>query len=359
MLAPNPDISGPVPGPIAKLAYRLADALTAAGYAVDIELWGRHQREEGLVAKVTGRAGDLVRIRRRIREGLYDLVFIHTTHDSRAVLRDLLLVLPSPSSVRWVLLIHGSHFGPGRPLFDAGVRALVRRASAVLLLSSEELSQWERFCPGGRFHLVANALAPIGEGRAAQVRAPRPPGSPHLLYVGRLIREKGLYELLEAFADIRSRRDCCLTVAGEGPELEQLRQRAMQLGIADDVEFTGHLLEPELADLYERADALVLPSYSEGLPTVLLEAMSMGLPIVTTRIRGAADHLLEGQNALFVPARDSAALAQALDRLLDDEALRTVMGDNNLRKAGDFAPAKVVDAYARVFDQVIGRRETR
>jgi glycosyltransferase involved in cell wall biosynthesis len=355
LLAPDPTISGPVPGPIGKLAHRLADALRSAGFTVDAELWGRHERDEGPVRKVTGRAADLMRIRRRINRGSYDLIFVNTTHDPRALLRDLLLVLPSPRRVRWAFLVHGSRFAPGRRVLRFGTRLLVRRTSAVLLLSSEEVQQWRAFYPSGRFHLVANALAPLAA-EVPMASPATPPGPPELLFVGRLIREKGVYDVLEAFATVDSRRVCHLTMAGEGPESEQLRVRASDLGIAADVEFTGHLSGDDLDRVYRRADILVLPTYfGEGLPTVLLEAMSLGLPIVTTRIRGAADHLTEGENALFVPPRDPGALAAALERLLDDDVLRTVMRGNNLRKAEDFAPGRVVEAYVRVFDEIIGR----
>jgi glycosyltransferase involved in cell wall biosynthesis len=357
MLAPDPDISGPVPGPIGKLALRLADALRSVGYEVDTELWGRHTREEGLLQKVTGRASDLVRIRRRIARGSYDLVLVNTTHDSMALLRDLLLVLPSPARVKWVLLIHGSHFEPGRPWFDRAARRLLSRSAAVLLLSSDEVSEWGRFYPPGRYYLVANALAPAREPRPVRTVAFARPDAAEILFAGRLIREKGLYELLDAFADVRAGRDCHLTIAGEGPESEGLRARASELAVATDVSFTGHLSEDELASLYRDADVFVLPSYSEGLPTVLLEAMSYGLPIVTTRIRGAADHLTEGENSLFVPVRSAEALARALQRILDDGELRARMGENNLLKARDFMPDRVVRAYAAAFADVLGRRE--
>lgn len=355
MLAPDPDISGPVPGPIGKLAFRLADALRSVGYEVDIELWGRHTREEGLLQKVTGRASDLLRVRRRIARGPYDLVLVNTTHDSRALLRDLLLMLPSPTRIRWVLLIHGSHFEPGRRWFDLAARRLVRRSTAVLLLSSDEVSEWKRFYPLAHYYLVANALASAREANLETPLVPRPPGGAEILYAGRLIREKGLYELLDALAAVRERRACHLTMAGEGPELEQLRVRASQLGIGDDISFTGHLVEDDLAQLYRSADVFVLPSYSEGLPTVLLEAMSYGLPIVTTRIRGAADHLAEGENALFVPVRSADAIAEALERLLDDAALRAKMRENNLLKAQDFMPSKVVQDYVTAFADITGR----
>jgi glycosyltransferase involved in cell wall biosynthesis len=354
MLAPDPTIWAPVPGPIGKLAYRLADALRAVGYAVDTELWGRHVRDEGPVRKVLGRAADLIRIRGRIGRGSYDLVFVNTSHDWRALARDLLLVLPSSARVRWVLLIHGSHFRPGHRLVDLGTRRLVRRVSAVLLLSSEEVAEWTRLYPRGRYRLVANALAPTPPAMSEPPRGVLQPGRPELLFVGSLIREKGLYELLEAFATVRSKRVCHLTVVGEGTESEKLRLRASQLGVAEDVEFTGYLREDDVGRFYRRAGVLVLPSYSEGLPTVILEAMSFGLPIVTTRIRGAADHLVEGENVLFVPPRTSAPLAAALERLLEDESLRATMGENNRRKAESFAPDRVVQAYVRVFEEVMG-----
>jgi glycosyltransferase involved in cell wall biosynthesis len=356
VLAPDPTISGPVPGPIGKLAHRLADGLRSAGFSVDTELWGRHERDEGPARKVAGRAADLMRIRRRIRRDSYDLVFVNTTHDSRALLRELLLVLPSPRRVRWVFLVHGSRFAPGRRAFKFATRLLVRRASAVLLLSSEEVEEWRAFYPPGQFRLVANALAPRAAGRTAA----SPAVPPELLFVGRLIREKGVYDVLEAFAAVRSRRECRLTMAGEGPELERLRARAADLGVAADVEFAGHLSEDDLDRMYGRAGVFVLPTYfGEGLPTVLLEAMSAGLPIVTTHIRGAADRLAEGENALFVPPRDPGALAAAIDRLLDDDVLWTAMRENNLRKAENFAPDRVAEAYARIFDEVIGRRAER
>ncbi|HEY5506317.1 MAG TPA: hypothetical protein VIK83_02390, partial [Coriobacteriia bacterium] len=109
-LAPSPYIVGPMPGPIGTLARRLTDAMRAAGLDVDVELWGRHKRDEGPVAKVVGRAADLLRVRRRIRRSVYDVVFVHSTHDARAMLRDRLIVLACPRGVKWVFLIHGSRF---------------------------------------------------------------------------------------------------------------------------------------------------------------------------------------------------------------------------------------------------------
>jgi len=351
-LAPSPHIVGPVPGPIGTLARRLAGAMRGAGLDVDVELWGRHERDEGPVAKVVGRAGDLLRVRGRIVRESYDVVFVHSTHDSRAMLRDRLLILACPRTVKWVFLVHGSRFATEGPRLAATSRFLARRARAVLLLSSEEIGQWEAVWPGGRYRVVANAFEPA----SAEAVAPPPfasaDGPFELLFAGRLIREKGIFDLLEALALMRERAH--VTIAGEGPELATLRARAAELGIADSVTTTGHLGEDDLARLYQRADVFVLPTYfGEGLPTVLLEAMGHGLPIITTRLRGAADHLAAGDNAIFVEPRDPEALASALDAMLADADARAAMGERNRRKVAEFAPDRVVTAYVRAFAEVL------
>ena len=93
----------------------------------------------------------------------------------------------------------------------------------------------------------------------------------------------------------------------------------------------------------------VLPTYfAEGFPLSVMEAMGHGLPIITTPIRGCADYLSDGENALFVPARDPAALARAVERLLGDDALRARMSAANLARVADFAPARVMPHYADI-----------
>jgi glycosyltransferase involved in cell wall biosynthesis len=168
--------------------------------------------------------------------------------------------------------------------------------------------------------------------------------------------EKGVFDLVQAVALATATVPCKLLVAGDGPSASAMLEMAEQLGIADNVEMLGHVSGPDLARCYEEADAFVLPSYREGFPTVLLEAMSAGLPIVTTALRGAVDRLEEGVNALFVPARRPDLLAQALARLLADEQLRAAMAANNLAKIKEFAPEVVAPQYLAILESVVGKR---
>jgi glycosyltransferase involved in cell wall biosynthesis len=137
-------------------------------------------------------------------------------------------------------------------------------------------------------------------------------------------------------------------------------ETARELGITHNVDVLGYVSGPDLARCYREADALVLPTYfAEGFPTVFLEAMSMGLPIVTTKLRGAADWLDEGVNTLFVPPQRPDVLAAAIDRVLADDRLRASMAGNNLTKVREFSPENVAPRYMTILESVVEKDAAR
>lgn len=171
-------------------------------------------------------------------------------------------------------------------------------------------------------------------GEADFVPLPRPrtaAGSPpRLLYVGRLAPEKGLDVLLEALGRLRSSRPAdgapVLTLVGwdyVGSSYgDELRARVASSGLAGAVTFAGHVpYGPRLFALYDAHDALVLPSFTEGFPQVILEAMARGVPVVATRVGGVGRVVEDGRTGLLVPAGDAAALAEALGRVTADAGL--------------------------------------
>jgi glycosyltransferase involved in cell wall biosynthesis len=115
----------------------------------------------------------------------------------------------------------------------------------------------------------------------------------------------------------------------------------------------GHLTGSELRREYAEATLLALPSWTEGFPTVLAEAMDAGLPIVTTRIRGAADHLVEGVHALFVGPQDVGAITSAILTLLRDRDLRERMGSANRQRLRIFDPEVVGAEYLQVLRSLV------
>lgn len=147
-----------------------------------------------------------------------------------------------------------------------------------------------------------------------------------VLFVGRLEREKGLDVLLRALSLLP--HDLKLTVCGEGERELEYRALAAQLGIADRVRFLGRRTGLALVALFERVGVCVLPSRAEGMPLVMLEAMSSGVPFIGTAVGGIPDAAEHEHSALVVPPDDPPALAGALGRLLNDSSLAAHLASN-------------------------------
>ncbi len=356
ILTAHPAAGGPLP----KLAPLVADGLARCGWDVVIQTWSAHTAgHESIAVKLIGRARDLVRVHRRLRAWQPDVVYVATSHNWPALLRDIPLVTSvALGQPPLVIHLHGSEShqlgASGRRLFKACSSLLVRRSAAVLLLSTEELHEWTAFCPRGTFEVVANPFVPT----VVRPMSGRPvdpsEGPPVLLTVARLIEQKGVFDLLEAFATLRRQRPARLLIAGIGPAAADLKRRIQLMGLDESVDLLGYVAGADLDRTYREAAVFVLPTYfAEGFPLSVVEAMSYGLPIVTTPIRGCADHLVEGVNALFVPPRDVEALARRLLELLDDEELRLRMGEANACKVAEFAPEVVVPHYAEILRSVV------
>jgi glycosyltransferase involved in cell wall biosynthesis len=352
MLTARPGIAGPLP----KLAPLVIREMRALGCEVSTADWSRGREHESVLVKTFVRTADLWRVRQLLRTRQFDVMLVTTTHDRRALLRDIPLMALRRGRCARVLHFHGSMVDelhePGRRLFKACTRWLVGRSDAVLVLSEEERRKWQAFCPATRFEVVVNPFEPAQSGAGGAQGRHAPPG---LLFVGRLIREKGIFDLLAAMPAVVADQACVLRIAGQGPCEAEIRTRVDELGLSGRVQLLGYVEGEALAKLYAASDVLVLPTYfGEGFPTVIAEAMSHGLAIVTTPIRGAADHLREGENALFVAPKEPGQLAAALSRLLNDSALRADMGERNRERVKAFAPDAVVPRYVEIMRGVVG-----
>ena len=249
--------------------------------------------------------------------------------------------------------MHGSQsqrlVRPGSQLFKWATTVLMRSADGLLLLSREEQREFQSFSPHVPVEVVRNprpVLPEVETDTRAQL--------PIILCVSRLIVEKGILDLVSVLPGVARENPCRLVLAGEGPDAGRVHALAAALGVHDLVELPGYLDDAELARLYSAADIFALPtSWHEGFPTVILEAMGVGLPIVTTPSRGQADHLVEGQNVLFVRSGDREALSGALARLLADPELRRRMSLANREKVREFDANPVAEEYLAALDQIV------
>ncbi len=147
-----------------------------------------------------------------------------------------------------------------------------------------------------------------------------------ILYVGNLKAEKGLSELISAYA-LLGRKDVQLVLIGEGPYETTLRNKVQSHGIEDRVHFLGGLLQDKIADWLNRATLFCLPSYNEGLPNVVLEALACGVPVVATNVGGIPELITSEAYGLMVPRKDVIALSRKLDEGLSKAWDRNKISD--------------------------------
>jgi glycosyltransferase involved in cell wall biosynthesis len=161
-----------------------------------------------------------------------------------------------------------------------------------------------------------------------------------ILGVGRLVEKKGFSRLIEAcrLLALQGRTFEC-QIVGKGPEEQALRSQICASGLQDRVHLLGPKSQETVVALYRKATLFTLPCIvaedgnRDALPTVLLEALACGLPVVSTPVTGIPEIVLDGETGLLVPSGDAVALAEAIARLFDDETLRFKLGQNGRRWA--------------------------
>lgn len=172
-----------------------------------------------------------------------------------------------------------------------------------------------------------------------------------IITVGRLMDQKGHDDLLKAFALLRQTVCCKLVIVGEGSNLGELLALADDLGIAEDVAFPGWSDNP--FKLVAAADVFVLSSHYEGFPNVLLEAIALGRPVVSTDCpTGPSEILDKGRFGVLVPPANPDALAEALQKVCGDRALRSKLQSLSEKRAEDFSLGQMVSAYELILENL-------
>lgn len=226
----------------------------------------------------------------------------------------------------------GLSFIPGGGMRRRLLQALMQKLYAVATKSNDRVifqnpDDRDDFIAAGCLADPGKAVLVNGSGVDTNHYAPQPlPDAPVFLMIGRLLISKGVREYAEAALSIlQERSDCRFMLAGfidEGPDA--ISRAELDRWIEGGICFLGSLddVRPALAD----ASIYVLPSYREGTPRSVLEAMSMGRPIITTDVPGCRETVTEGVNGLLVPERNVEALAVAMRALADNAGLRERMG---------------------------------
>lgn len=227
------------------------------------------------------------------------------------------------------------------------IRHIWREAHAVVANSAGLRDLAHRTAPLLNIHLIPNGI----DTRKFMVRQDRNDGRIVIITVARLIRRKGIDNLLRALPGIiKQHPEVSVRIIGEGNMEKELRLLALNLGISDHVEFLGYIPHNELPEYYTTSDIFVLPSQNEGMSNTVLEAMASGLPIITTDTGGTKELIRD--NGEIIPVGDPDAIASAIHRYLVDRKLRNTHGSCSRLLAESMDWTQIADKYISLYRAV-------
>jgi glycosyltransferase involved in cell wall biosynthesis len=285
---------------------------------------GRARRLARLLLSPLQLAGYLLRHRPAI-------VHLNTSMDAKAYWRDLIyLLIAKALGCKVVYQVHGGALPErffARSVFLSWLlRLALRMPDSVIVLSREELAAYRRFVPGLPVYLVPNAIDPRGLGdveRCFNTDAPL-----RLVYVGRLARAKGIFDIVEAAALLKSGGlEFRLSIAGDGPDRDELAALIVARGVSDRVVLLGPVFGLEKNHLWCASDLFLFPTFhAEGLPYAVLEAMAAACVLIVSPVAAIADVVKDAVSGVFVPAKSPMHLAEAVRRIDQERLLLRALG---------------------------------
>lgn len=304
---------------------------------------GLHLREYGsLESAVFARLGEWM-IASDLRQDAPDLIHVQQ-RNMLAIGRRLAHRLQRP----YVASIH-DYLGPRETL-----RFEWRWCRKLIAVSQSVKDELVRVAgiPAERIAVIHSGVEPVATSEAGEVLAPH--RAPVVGTAGPLEAGKGLRYFVDAIPAVLSAHPQAeFLIAGAGPEERSLRRRVMDLGAAEHVTFVPSLRD--LGDSMSAMDIFVLPSLKQGLGTIMLEAMLRGRPVIATSAGGVQDVVSDGRTGLLVPPRDSGALAERVNELLDEPLRARAMGKAAHEYVeAEFPVARMVEQTANLYQEVLG-----
>ena len=276
-----------------------------------------------------------------------DLVYIHSSAHTSFYRKSLFLLLARLSGKKVILHIHPSGFYD----FYAGLSGLARsyatfvlgRVATFVVLAEEMKYKLSSHFPHTPIHVLRNAIniQAMADRSGIQRR------SDELLYLGWYIRAKGVYELVDA-VELLTKRGIALHLNFYGTkEVAQLTEYVQAKDLMTAITVNGWIGEEEKLQALYGSAMLILPSHSEGIPNVILEAMATRTPIVATFVGGMKEILRDGENAVTVAVNNPADLSEKILLLLQDEALRIRIAENAYQEAAGVYDVPLIRNYFR------------
>jgi len=259
----------------------------------------------------------------------YRVILLNPSLLPRSILRNLIfLIIARFFRLKVIVFWHGFNLDVADKIklkWSQVFSALFNCADLTVVLSAEFR---ERLLNLGIKHSIVVFRTLVDEAQFRTFKIEKKKSDPiRLLFLSRIEKNKGIREAIAAFQVLKKKYpDITFDVVGEGPLLQLLRRFLPQ---KSGICFHGYKIGVEKELLFKNAQIFVFPSYTEGMPTCVIEAMAFGLPVVTTMVGGLADFFEEGRHGLIAEKKDARSLAKAISILIDKPVMRRKMGKEN------------------------------
>jgi glycosyltransferase involved in cell wall biosynthesis len=287
------------------------------------------------------------------------IVHLNTSLEPKSYWRDSIYLIVARLMHRKVVYqVHGGalpqDFFPAKSVRAKLLRWLLQTSDAVVLLARVEEEAYRAFAPTVPLRVIPNAID--ARSLAAFDIAAKPASFLHLVYVGRLAEDKGIFEALRA-VDILVRRGRAVkfTVAGSGPDAKRFQSRVIESALEDYVHCVGPIFGQAKDELWNAGHIFVFPTWHrEGLPYALLEAMAAGAVPVTSRVGAIPDVIQDGIHGLFVRPDQPEQLATVIARLDDDRTLLARMAEAGRKRISEeYQVEQLARRFAHLYDSLV------
>lgn len=275
-----------------------------------------------------------------------EIVHVHGSSGSSFWRKRLFINIAKLFNKKIVLHMHSGRFADFSKDHKKSVSNTLKKCDAVIALSEYWKDFFEKEFDYHKVTVVKNVIA-------KPIFCKQEHKQFTLLFLGLIGFNKGIYDLLDVIDTHQEefRGDLILKVGGNG-EVEKLQELIAKKGISDIVNYEGWVSGEKKADLLNGADVYVLPSYKEGLPISILEAMSYSLPVISTRVGGIPEIIINGKNGFLINPGDKEALYESIIKLKNSEELRIKMGELSKPIVQEHLPQYVKNQLKELYDSL-------
>ncbi len=278
------------------------------------------------------------------------IVHVHGCSDNSFWRKRMFINIASAFGRKVLYHMHGGGFKDFSLKHKEAVQATLDKCDVLVVLSDSWLDFFR-----DNFKVKHMEVVPNGVNPPATVDVPvKDDGVTTLLFLGMITPKKGIYDIIDAVAADRERYKGRLKIVlcGAG-DVDAMMAKVHDKGVGDIVEYGGWVSGKDKACRLAQCDAFILPSYFEGMPVCILEAMSYGKPVIATRVGGIPDIISDGVNGILVNPGDVKALTEALNYALDNKEAMRHMGEESLSRIAAYLPSSVCARLESVYRHML------